>query len=92
MEDGPCAVAMTAFEGSKWYTCILHFTTRWVFRFIGSSDELSFKEGTLIMLISRVGGDEWLRGRTLKGEEGIFPKSFVEVVVSNIPLILINNF
>ena len=53
------------------------------FSFTGSSDELSFKEGTLIMLISRVGGDEWLRGMTLKGEEGIFPKSFVEVVVSN---------
>ena len=30
-----------------------------------------------------MGGDEWLRGRTLKGEEGIFPKAFVEIVVSN---------
>lgn len=33
------------------------------------------------MLISRVGGDEWLRGRTVHGQEGIFPKAFVEVVV-----------
>jgi hypothetical protein len=44
-------------------------------------DELSLKAGDLIMLKSRVGSD-WLRGRTIKGKEGIFPKSFVEVVVS----------
>lgn len=46
-----------------------------------SSDELSFKEGSLIMLISRI-GDDWLRGQLLTGEQGIFPKNFVEVVVS----------
>lgn len=44
-------------------------------------DELSLKAGDLIMLKSRVGSD-WLRGRTINGQEGIFPKSFVEVVVS----------
>ena len=43
-------------------------------------DELSLKAGDLIMLKSRVGSD-WLRGRTINGKEGIFPKSFVEVVV-----------
>ena len=46
-----------------------------------SMDELSLKAGDLIMLKSRVGSD-WLRGRTINGKEGIFPKSFVEVVVS----------
>ncbi len=48
----------------------------------GQSDELSFKTGDLIMLISRIGEGEWLRGRTMQGIEGIFPKSFVEIVVS----------
>ena len=49
---------------------------------IESMDELSFKTGDLIMLKSRVGSD-WLRGKTISGSEGIFPKSFVEIVVSN---------
>ncbi len=35
------------------------------------------------MLISRIGADgQWLRGRTMRGDEGIFPSSFVEIVVS----------
>ena len=35
------------------------------------------------MLISRIGDGQWLRGRNMRGQEGIFPKSFVEVVVIN---------
>lgn len=46
-------------------------------------DELSFKEGDLIMLKTRV-DDQWLRGKLLNGVEGIFPKSFVEIVVSGL--------
>ena len=48
----------------------------------GDYDELSFKEGDLIMLISRIGDTDWLRGRLLKGTEGIFPSKYVEIVVS----------
>jgi len=44
-------------------------------------DELSFSGGDLIMLKSRVDND-WLRGKLVNGAEGIFPKSYVEVVVS----------
>ena len=44
-------------------------------------DELSFKEGELIMLKTRV-GKEWLRGKLISGKEGIFPCNFVEIVVS----------
>ena len=44
-------------------------------------DELSFNEGDLIMLQTRV-GDEWLRGKLINGHQGIFPKTFVEIVVS----------
>ena len=46
-----------------------------------SMDELTLKAGDLIMLKTRVGSD-WLRGKTIGGTEGIFPKSYVEVVVS----------
>lgn len=46
-----------------------------------SSDELTFKEGDLIMLKSWV-GKEWLRGKLINGQEGIFPKTYVEIVVS----------
>ena len=46
-----------------------------------SMDELSFKGGDLIMLKARVGKD-WLRGKLINGAEGIFPKSYVEIVVS----------
>ncbi len=45
-----------------------------------SMDELSFKEGDLIMLKSRV-DDQWYRGKLVSGREGIFPKGYVEVVV-----------
>ena len=44
-------------------------------------DELSFKSGDLIMLKSHYGTD-WFRGKLINGREGIFPKNFVEVVVS----------
>ena len=44
-------------------------------------DELSFKEGDLIMLKTRI-GDQWLRGKLVSGQEGIFPVNFVEIVVS----------
>ena len=47
-------------------------------------DELSFKEGDLIMLKMRV-GKEWLRGKLVSGEVGIFPRSYVEIVVSLAP-------
>lgn len=46
-----------------------------------STDELSFKAGDLIMLKSRY-GEEWFRGKLINGKQGIFPKNFVEVVVS----------
>ncbi len=44
-------------------------------------DELSFSGGDLIMLKSRVGND-WLRGKLINGADGIFPKNYVEIVVS----------
>lgn len=44
-------------------------------------DELSFNKNDLIMLISRIGDGQWLRGRNMQGQEGIFPSSFVEIVV-----------
>ncbi len=44
-------------------------------------DELSFKAGELIMLKTRY-GDDWFRGQLINGSQGIFPKNFVEVVVS----------
>ena len=44
-------------------------------------DELTFKAGDLIMLKTHV-GDDWFRGQLVNGTVGIFPKSFVEVVVS----------
>ena len=44
-------------------------------------DELSFKEGELIMLKTRV-GRQWLRGKLVSGQEGIFPRNYVEIVVS----------
>ena len=43
-------------------------------------DELTLKEGDLIMLKARV-DDEWYKGKLVSGKEGIFPKRFVEVVV-----------
>ena len=46
-------------------------------------DELSFKEGELIMLKARV-GQEWLRGKLVSGKEGIFPRNFVEIVVGGV--------
>ena len=46
-----------------------------------SIGELSFNEGDLLMLKTRVGA-EWLRGKLVSGQEGIFPRSFVEIVVS----------
>ncbi|CAI8050943.1 SH3 domain-containing protein 19 [Geodia barretti] len=51
-----------------------------MFTFQGQTeDELSFKEGDLIMLKTRV-GRKWLRGKLVTGQEGIFPRNFVEIV------------
>lgn len=49
--------------------------------FAEDMDELSFNEGDLIMLKTRIGTD-WLRGKLINGGEGIFPANFVEIVVS----------
>lgn len=51
----------------------------------GNEDELSFKAGDLIMLKARVSGG-WLRGQLMDGGEGIFPKNYVEVVVSELDM------
>ncbi|RUS78867.1 hypothetical protein EGW08_013372, partial [Elysia chlorotica] len=40
--------------------------------------ELALEEGDVVRLVERV-GDEWLRGE-LKGRQGIFPASFVEII------------
>nr|XP_006820391.1 PREDICTED: SH3 domain-containing protein 19-like [Saccoglossus kowalevskii] len=40
--------------------------------------DLSFKEGDKIVILENV-NDEWLRGKC-KGEEGMFPKVFVDVI------------
>uniref|UniRef100_A0A1B6C146 SH3 domain-containing protein n=1 Tax=Clastoptera arizonana TaxID=38151 RepID=A0A1B6C146_9HEMI len=45
----------------------------------GHSDDLSFKVNDVISLTDRV-NEEWLRGR-LMGKEGMFPASFVKIVV-----------
>lgn len=45
----------------------------------GHPDDLSFKVNDVIILTDRV-NEEWLRGR-LKGKEGMFPASFVNVIV-----------
>ncbi|CAJ0967162.1 unnamed protein product [Ranitomeya imitator] len=45
-----------------------------------SDDELSFKEGDLIHLISKDGGDPgWWRGE-LNGKEGVFPDNFAAII------------
>ena len=43
----------------------------------GGPDELSLRVGDTVELLARV-GSEWLRGR-LGGQEGIFPREFVEI-------------
>jgi len=43
-------------------------------------DELSFIAGDLIMLKARL-DTQWLKGKLISGQEGIFPKKFVEIVV-----------
>lgn len=45
-------------------------------------EELSFKAGDLIMLKTHY-GEGWFRGKLIGGGAGIFPKNFVEVVVSS---------
>jgi len=42
-------------------------------------NELSFGEGETILLIEK-DDSGWWRGRNQKGEEGVFPSNFVEVV------------
>ncbi|KAM4043208.1 CD2-associated protein isoform 2-T3 [Anomaloglossus baeobatrachus] len=45
-----------------------------------SEDELSFKEGDLIHLMSKDGGDPgWWRGE-LNGKEGVFPDNFAAII------------
>ncbi|XP_073530202.1 CD2-associated protein isoform X2 [Phyllobates terribilis] len=45
-----------------------------------SDDELSFKEGDIIHLISKDGGDPgWWRGE-LNGKEGVFPDNFAAII------------
>ena len=58
--------------------CCCHFNPSFLLECL---DELSFESGELIMLKSRY-GDNWFRGKLINGREGIFPKNFVEVVVS----------
>lgn len=49
------------------------------FEFEGDDDnELALEEGDVVRIVERV-GDEWLRGE-LKGRQGIFPVSFVEII------------
>ena len=43
-------------------------------------DELSFNAGDLIMLMARL-DTQWLKRKFISGQEGIFPKNFVEIVV-----------
>ena len=51
-----------------------------LFDFDGENpNELSFKAGNTISLIEKVDSD-WLRGR-IDLQEGIFPSSFVEIVI-----------
>ena len=58
-------------------------TCKALFEFEGEGDgELSFVRGDVISILEEVDAD-WTRGR-LGDKEGIFPKSFVEVV-SKIP-------
>lgn len=54
-----------------------------LFSALVGDDELSFDAGVLIMLKTRVGSN-WLRGRLVDGSEGIFPKEYVEIVVSTL--------
>ncbi|KAJ8028263.1 SH3 domain-containing protein 19 [Holothuria leucospilota] len=42
-------------------------------------EELSLKAGETVLLLEKIGND-WLKGR-YRGKDGIFPKSFVEVIV-----------
>ena len=55
------------------------------FSILGESDELGFNKNDLIMLIARIGDGQWLRGRNMKGDVGIFPLAFVEIVVCRSP-------
>ena len=70
-----CNTTVASFTGQTLFLFLIFFAS------LESMDELSLKAGDLIMLKTRVGSD-WLRGRTINGKEGIFPKSYVEVVVS----------
>nr|XP_054754921.1 SH3 domain-containing protein 19-like [Lytechinus pictus] len=42
-------------------------------------DEIRLKAGEMVILLERI-GDEWLRGK-VDSREGIFPRSFVDVVI-----------
>jgi endophilin-A len=43
-----------------------------------NSEELDFKEGTIIKLISKL-DDNWLQGE-LNGKQGRFPVTYVDIV------------
>ncbi|XP_025964480.2 CD2-associated protein isoform X1 [Dromaius novaehollandiae] len=48
---------------------------RTIFAYDGSNDELSFKEGEIIQIISKDGELGWWKGE-LNGKEGVFPDNF----------------
>ncbi|XP_013811080.1 CD2-associated protein isoform X1 [Apteryx mantelli] len=48
---------------------------RTIFAYDGSNDELSFKEGEIIQIISKDGEPGWWKGE-LNGKEGVFPDNF----------------
>ncbi|XP_068136304.1 CD2-associated protein isoform X2 [Hyperolius riggenbachi] len=55
-------------------------TCRALFPYEGSNDELSFKEGDVIQLISKDTGDPgWWKGE-LNGKEGVFPDNFAAII------------
>lgn len=46
----------------------------------GQDGDLALKKGGVIFAMDKLGGGEWWRGMNAKGEVGIFPANYVEVV------------
>ena len=57
--------------------CVQKFCTALYSFDKGQEGDLEFREGDEIEVVEEVGGD-WLKGR-LRGKEGIFPASFVQI-------------